>query len=136
MQRPKTPKQKAKRIDAAAILSKLAELRKSIPDVGDLPPRPRPGVTDGRTEMFAGATLEDFDLMAVADGLEAFADDIQAVIEQKHAAALVKALEIYYVTEELARNPEHADLIPHVENMRRAYEKQYGKPIPPKPKEK
>jgi hypothetical protein len=136
MQRPKTPKPKAKRIDAVAILGKLAELRKSIPGVGDLPSRPRAGATEGRTEMFAGATMEDFDLMAVADGLEAFADDIQAVIEQKHAAALVKALEIYYAAEELARDPAHPELIPHVEAMRSAYEKQYGKPIPPKPKEK
>ena len=135
MQRPKNTKQKAKRIDAPAILSKLAELRKSIPDVGDLPPRTRSGATEGRTKMFPGATLDDFDRMAVAEGLQAFADDIEAVIEQKNAAALVKALEIYYVTEELARDPAHPELIPHVENMRRAYEKQYGKPIPPKPKE-
>ena len=35
----KTPPKK--KLDAAAILGKLAELRKGIPDVGNLPPRPR-----------------------------------------------------------------------------------------------
>jgi hypothetical protein len=132
MQPPKkTPK---KKLDAAAFLAKLAELRKGIPDVGDLPARPRRS-EDGRAAMFPGATMEDFDLMAVADGLEAFADDIQAVVDQKRALAVAKALEIYYAAEELARDPAHPELIPHVENMRRAYEKEFGKPIPPKPKE-
>ena len=133
----KTPPKKApkKKLDAAAILSKLAELRKGIPDVGNLPPRPRKS-DEGRTAMFPGATMEDFDLMAVADGLEALADDIHAVAEQKHAAAMVKALEIYYAAEELARDPAHPEVIPHVENMRRAYEADFGKPIPPKPKPK
>jgi hypothetical protein len=133
MQPPK--KAPKKKLDAAAFLAKLAELRKGIPDVGDLPARPRRN-EEGRTSMFPGATMEDFDMMAVADGLEAFADDIQAVVDQKRASALVKALEIYYAAEELSRDPAHPELIPHVENMRRAYEADFGKPIPPKPSNK
>lgn len=46
--------------------------------------------------------------------------------------AKAKALEIYYAAEELARDPEHAELIPHVARMREAYERDYGVPIPPK----
>jgi hypothetical protein len=120
-----------KKVDAVAILSKLSELRQRIPEVNDLPPRPRPA-EDGRAATFPGATMEDFDLMAVADGLESLADDIHAVAEQKLASAVAKALEIYYAAEELARDPAHPEMIPHVENMRRAYEKDFGKPIPPK----
>mgnify|MGYP006137632743 CR=1 FL=1 len=37
--------------------------------------------------------------------------------------------------EELARDPENAHLIPHVEKMREAYLSSYGRPIPPRPKE-
>jgi hypothetical protein len=42
------------------------------------------------------------------------------------------ALDAYYTAEELARDPAHAELVPHVEAMQRAHEAQYGKPIPPK----
>jgi len=44
---------------------------------------------------------------------------------------LADALRIYYAAEELARDPANAHLIPHVEAMRRAYEHDYGVPIPP-----
>ena len=44
-----------------------------------------------------------------------------------------KGLEVYYAAEDLARDPAHAELIPHVEAMRRAHEAQYGRPIPPRP---
>jgi len=46
-----------------------------------------------------------------------------------------KALEIYYVAEELAKQPENAHIIPHVEEMQRAYKAEFGKPIPPKKKQ-
>jgi hypothetical protein len=39
---------------------------------------------------------------------------------------------VYYIAEELAKDPAHAELIQHVEAMRKAHEKQYGKVIPPK----
>ena len=124
---------RVKRIDAEGILKKLAELRKSVPYIDKLPPRKN--APEGRTTLLDEAAikdLEDFDYLAVADGLRSLADDIQAAIDQAHANALEKALEIYYTAEELARDPAHADLIPHVEAMRKAYEHQYGGPIPPK----
>jgi hypothetical protein len=119
-----------KKFDATEILAKLAEIRKSIPGLGALPPRPRPA-DEGRARAFDAT---DFEYTAVADALDSLASDLHAVSERAMAEATEKALQVYYVAEELARDPEHADLIPHVEAMRRAYEKDFGKPIPPKPK--
>ena len=64
--------------------------------------------------------------------LRSLATDVRSAIEYAHAQATEKALQVYYAAEELARDPAHADLIPHVEAMRKAYEKSYGKPIPAK----
>jgi len=123
---------KPKKLDAAPILKQLAEMRKSIPYLDQNPSRPG---TDGRLPASAGMplqTAEDFEYAALADGLQSLADDLSAAIARANAVATEKALEIYYAAEELARDPEHAELIPHVEKMRAAYEKEHGKPIPPR----
>ena len=77
-------------------------------------------------------TAEDFEYAAVIDGIESLANDLGAVLAQKRAALLEEALDVYYAAEELARDPEHADLIEAVEKMRAVYERDYGGPIPPK----
>jgi hypothetical protein len=77
---------------------------------------------------------EDFEYAAVAAGVRSLADDLSAVIEQKRARAEEQALEICYTAEELARDPEHGDLIPAVERMRQAYQHDYGRAIPPRKK--
>jgi hypothetical protein len=125
---------KLKPIDAEGILRTLAEMRKAIPFLKhDAPP---PTHDEGVMGFNAGGLnpdeLEEFNYLAVADGLESLADELSVAIEEKRAQALAQALEIYYAAEELAKDPAHADLIPHVEAMRAAYEKSYGKPIPPK----
>jgi hypothetical protein len=128
---------KLKPIDAEGILRTLAEMRKQIPFLKhDAPPPTHDeGVMGG---LDAGGMnpdeLEEFNYLAVADGLESLADELSVAIEEKRQQALAQALEIYYAAEELAKDPAHADLIPHVEAMRAAYEKGYGKPIPPKKK--
>ncbi|PYQ32084.1 MAG: hypothetical protein DMF56_03025 [Acidobacteria bacterium] len=76
--------------------------------------------------------MSDFDALAAADAMSALADEIQFVVNRKMEMAYRQALEVYYTAEELARDPEHAELVPHVEAMRRAHEEQYGMPIPPK----
>jgi len=124
-----------KKLDAEPILRKLAEMRKSIPYLDPVPSR-RPG--DGRAAALDGIPLEspeDFEYAAVAEALESLADDLGATIEKKRAEMTAKALEVYYTAEELARDPEHADLIPHVERMRQAYLNDHGRPIPPRKKE-
>jgi hypothetical protein len=75
--------------------------------------------------------MSDFDTLAAADALGALADEIQFCIDRRMEEAYLKALDVYYAAEDLARDPAHAELIPHVKAMRRAHEEQYGKPIPP-----
>jgi len=115
-----------KKFDAEPILQKLAELRKAIPRLDERPSRPS---DEGRAPAL---TAEDFEYTAVADALESLATDVQSAVDRARAEALEKALEIYYAAEALSRDPAHADLIPHVEEMRRAYERTYGHPIPPR----
>jgi hypothetical protein len=70
----------------------------------------------------------------VEEAIEALADDLSAALTRKQNAMLERALQVYYATEELSRDPKHADLIEHVEKMRAAYEEDFGKPIRPKGK--
>ena len=115
-----------KKLDAALILRRLAEMRKSIPFLDETPPRP---ANEGRVE---ARTAEEFEALAVADALESLSSELSAAIARKQAEALEKAMEVYYMAEELSRDPEHAELIPHVQKMREAYERDFGRPIPPR----
>lgn len=74
----------------------------------------------------------DFTALAVADALSALATKIRTVLELRREELYLQCLEAYYVAEELSRDPQHAELIPHVEAMRAAHERDYGYPIPPK----
>lgn len=74
--------------------------------------------------------LRDFEILGAAEALRSLADEIQAECDRRMEAAYRAALEIYYKAEELARDPAHAELVPHVAAMRAAHEEQYGKPIP------
>ena len=76
--------------------------------------------------------MSDFEILAATDALEAMADEIQSFVDHRMEQLYGQALEVYYAAEELSRDPEHAELLPHVEAMRRAHEEQYGRPIPPK----
>ncbi len=122
-----------KKLDAEPILRELAEMRKLIPYLDEAPPRPP---VDGRTTLdgIPMETEEDFEYAAVADALQELADDLNAVIAQKRAYLEEQALEVYYTAEELAKDPEHAELIPVVEQLREAYQRDHGKPIPPRKK--
>jgi hypothetical protein len=62
--------------------------------------------------------------------LESLTDGLAAAIDDAQARLLAQCLEVYYTTEALSRDPAHANLVPHVEEMRRAYERSYGRPIP------
>lgn len=79
--------------------------------------------------------MRDFELLAVADSLQALGEAIQAECDRRMAEAYRMALRAFYVAEELAQDPAHAELIPHVAAIRAAHEKQYGRPIPPRPAE-
>lgn len=118
---------KSKRLDAAAILKKLSALREMMPrPEGQYTP-----TTQIRLQP-TGDAMADFEEQAVVDALGSMVDELHAAIEEKREKLFRDAMEVYYTAEELARDPEHAHLIPHVEAMRAAYEKDYGKPIPPR----
>ena len=74
----------------------------------------------------AGDALPEF----AADGLGELASEMQMIIGQRAEKLYREALEVYYVAEELARDPAHEELIPHVEAMRQSHERDYGVPIP------
>ena len=79
--------------------------------------------------------MTDFDYLSVADGLESLATELGYAIDRMNTKLVADALKVYYHAEELSRDGEHPELIPVVEAMRVAYLKDFGKPIPPKPKE-
>lgn len=125
---------KPKKLDAEPILETLARMRKSLPPFD---PNVRRPSEDRRTRIADGfevKTAEDFEWAAVIDGIQSLADDVRTMVDQKRTQAIEAALKIYYTAEELSRDPEHADLIPLVEQMREAYQRDFGRPIPPKGK--
>ena len=126
--------------DPAAVLRVVDQINASL-EV-ELTPEDRVAMrkrsSDDRTSSLVYAAgereqaMSDFEVLGAVDALEAMANEIEAFIEHRMEEAYRKALEVYYTAEELSRDPEHAELVAHVEAMRRAHQEQYGKPIPPK----
>ena len=120
----------SKTINAEAILQTLADIRRSIPyELTPLPPQEKASPIAAAHN---AETMADFEMETVAEALEGLTAQLSAALERARAKVLADALRVYYAAEELARDPANADLIPHVEEMRRAYEKDYGVPIPPR----
>lgn len=116
------------RFNAEQILATLAKIREKMPL--DQFPRAKPRQ---RTESDIGPqSMEDFELLTVAEALESLADDARAIANGATKALIENALDVYYAAEELSHDPEHAELIPQVEKMRQAYESHYGHAIPTK----
>jgi hypothetical protein len=123
-------------IDAEGILRSLTKVREAIPERFKSPPKakkPEKGLADEHAFMTGpmdADALREFDYLAVADGLESVAAEISEAVERMNAKLIDDALRIYYAAEELARDPEHSELVARVEEMREAYKKSYGKAIP------
>ncbi|HEX7152409.1 MAG TPA: hypothetical protein VF618_13055 [Thermoanaerobaculia bacterium] len=119
-----------KKLDAEAVLATLAKIRKSLPKRAgaEAPPVPR----EEASMRVDAIDEEDFEALAVADALSSLADEVGAIAREAQERLFEKSLDIYYAAEELAKQPEHADMIEQVEAMRKAYEKSYGTPIPSK----
>ena len=129
-----------KRFKAAPVLEQLAAIRAAIPR-HLRPAKPKPPKNDegATTGSFTGGTLteddiETFEMEAVAEGLESLMSELSESLDAAQERLSKQAMEIYYAAEELAKDPAHADLIPHEQAMREAYEKEHGHPIPPRPK--
>jgi len=123
---------KPDKLDAEPILEILAQMRKSLPPFDRTAPRPS---EDHRTRAADGVeveTEEDLEWAAVTDGIQSLLEDVQTMVAQKRARLHEDVMKIYYAMEEAVRDPENAHLIPHLEQMREAYQRDYGTPIPPK----
>jgi hypothetical protein len=84
------------------------------------------------TIVHSTANCEDALLEFAAEGLGELVAEMRTIIDQRMEKVYRQALEVYYAAEELARDPAHTDLIPHVEAMRRGHERDCGVPIPPR----
>lgn len=116
------------KFNAEQILAMLAKIREGMPLDKFPPAKHQPP-----TESDMGAqSLEDFEMLTVAEALESLAADARAVVDGANKALLENALNVYYAAEELSRDPEHPEMIPQVEAMRRAWESHYGEPVPTK----
>lgn len=114
--------------DPEDILAALTEMRPLIPReyrraAKDLPET---------TSRLDGATEEDLVWDAAQEAVESMLAEVEAVVRAERQRLFEKVLDIYYAAEEDSRDPENAHLIPHLEAMREAYEKDYGYPIPTK----
>jgi len=67
-------------------------------------------------------------LLCVAAGMRS----ARALAAEGKTCLLEDALTIYYIAEDLARDPANAELLPFVEKIRKAHEREFGKPIPAK----
>jgi hypothetical protein len=116
------------KIDVEGILNTLAAVRKQVPHLANTPPCDATGAPTllGTSE----EAMELFELETLADALETFAGEISDSIETAQQQAMAGALEIYYAAEKLAKDPEHAHLIPIVEQMRESYRRDFGREIP------
>lgn len=116
------------KIDVDGILTTLASVRKQIPHLSNTPPPDAAGPPTllGTSE----EAMEIFELETLADALDSFAGEIIDSIETAQQQAMAGALEIYYAAAELAKDPDHAHLIPIVEQMRAAYRRDFGREIP------
>jgi hypothetical protein len=117
------------KIEAEAILGTLAKLRESIPFELMTPPPEWEAPPIAALEM---ETIEEFELATVAEGLHRLNAELSEALVRVNAKLLDDCLDVYYATEELARDPANAHLIPLVESMRKAFEHDYGVPIPAK----
>jgi hypothetical protein len=116
------------KIDVEGILNTLAAVRKQIPHLADAPTRD----TAGDATLLSGddEAMDLFEMETLANALESFAGELSDSIETAQQQAMAGALEIYYAAEKLADDPEHAHLIPYVEQMRAIYRRDFGRDIP------
>jgi len=136
MSKQKVKKKVKQKVDVEAILKTLAtireEARRQLPKGIPLPPSAPPEDFAFMDAFVPGdeEAMEAFEMETLAVALETVANELSASIQAAREKALEQAMEIYYTAEKLARDPEHADLIPVVEQMREAYRKDFGKEIP------
>jgi len=124
-----------KKVDVEGILNTIASVRAQLPQLAKArAAAPRPEVTEERLAFVPGdeEAMKTFEMLALADGLESFADELQEAIDEANETLMADAMKVYYAAEELIKDPKHAHLIPYVEQMRAIYLSDFGTEIPPK----
>ena len=114
--------------DPEDILAVLAEIRSQLPPEAFVPRKDTPQ----RDSRLDSVSEEDFAWDAVQEGMDSLVVEIQRIGQVRRKALLEKVLDIYYGLEEASREPGNEHLLPQLENMRAAYLRDYGHPIPPK----
>ena len=119
------------KVDVEGILNTLALMRQKIPQLAARPKKKVSDTADLTSFVPADeAALEQFEMETLAVALESFAGELSASVEEAQQKAMSDAMEIYYAAEELAKDPEHAHLVPYVEQMRAIYRRDFGVDIP------
>lgn len=125
-----------KKIDVDGILETLSAIRQQIPQLANAAAkRPAKAPVDDATALGSfrncdREVTEAFEMETLGEALESFAGELSASIEAAEEKAVADAMEIYYAAEKLAKEPEHAHLIPYVEEMRASYRRDFGEEIP------
>ena len=117
------------KLEPQKIFDLVEQVRNTIPERYRAAPKPRKSED---TRMAEASNEQEFELLAVADALSTLADELGESIRIANEKLLQDCLNIYYTTEELVQDPANAHLLPHLEEMRKAYEKSYGHPPPPR----
>ena len=128
-------------IDTDALLQAITELRMAFERT--LTPEERAALPQAEaidqaapylySSVHRHQAIEDFALESARETLALLAAQADAMVEMKSQQAYRMALRIYYAMEDaLADDPENLEMQAHMENMRRAHQSQYGKPIPPR----
>jgi hypothetical protein len=125
---------KKQKLDVEGILNTLASFRQQVPYLSKTPAKAAAKDTAGMAAFVPDTeeAMELFEMETLAEALESFAGELTESVETAHEELLSRALEVYYTAEELAKDPEHAHLIPLLEEMRESYRSDYGTEIPAK----
>jgi hypothetical protein len=119
-------------VDVEGILNTLSSIRRQIPQLANRPAKAPVNDTNASESFLPGGreAMEAFEMETLADALESFASELSESIETAQQQAMEQALEVYYSAEKLAKDPEHAHLIPYVEQMQAIYRRDFGVAIP------
>lgn len=117
---------------AETILGRLTEVRDLLPTKPPLIPGTAEEAHAKLRELrnLDMNSLSDFELETVLEASESLAAEMRSAVDAARERAFEMALDVYYKAEELVASGEHPELVEHLENMRQAYERSYGEPVP------
>lgn len=131
-------------IDVQKILELTEKIRAAFwqahPDKKAPPPRKlSEGLAEDDLTYFGPAadeeTMREFDYVTAAEALRAVSDEMHEELQRQNKKLLDQAMRVYYTMVEMAKDdPKTAkELAPHIQSMREAYVRDFGKEIPETP---